>query len=559
MLFQLFRSLLPFENPIGFGASDFLELFITAALACLVLTRPAIERVLRNLGKRTAWCMCLLAIAPVASRLLLLSNHPVPTPANYREFSALLAADTLRHFRLANPPHPLPQFFEASAVVERPTYSSTATLGEAIPLMLGRAVFGHPWAGVLVSVAALCSLSYWMLCAWTTPGWALAGGLLAVFECGPLNPWTNSYDGGAASAAAACLVFGSLPRIRASGRMRDAVLLGLGIVGCLLTFPYESVFLILTAAVFLIPARRYKEDRSRLARVAMVALPIVIAALLLIAFHDKAVTGSWTMSPAALSRVRGENAASIAPYLVRLEYHIRWYRFFLFAPLYLGVLAFIWTMRKFADLWLLLTVVMFALAANFETNLQLTSLAALAPLLLLLSIRGLQQLSLVQFRGRLLGRDAAHLIVFLCATQFLFWYGVHLFERHEPAAEIARYETWDSINHATMDRGAPITQQIASLPGRQVVFVRHSRGHNLQDEWVHNDADIDAARTVWARDLGPSENLKLQHYYSDRSVWIFDPEDNSPKLAPYAPETQPAIQPATAPPTTSVSPFETVH
>ncbi len=67
-----------------------------------------------------------------------------------------------------------------------------------------------------------------MLRAWTTPGWALIGGLLAVIEFGPLNQWMNSYWGGAVSACAGCLVFGALPRLRESGRASRRRVAGLG-------------------------------------------------------------------------------------------------------------------------------------------------------------------------------------------------------------------------------------------------------------------------------------------------------------------------------------------
>ena len=158
--------------------------------------------------------MLLLAVLPIVLRLALLPHHPVPSPDVYDEFGHLLVADTLRHFRLANPPHPLHQFFETFFVLQQPTYSSIYPIGQGMLLALGRLIFGLPWAGVLLSTAALCSLCYWMLRAWTTPLWSLVGGLLAVIEFGPLNPWMNNYWGGSLAAAAGCLVFGALPRVR---------------------------------------------------------------------------------------------------------------------------------------------------------------------------------------------------------------------------------------------------------------------------------------------------------------------------------------------------------
>src|SRR5205085_2877503 len=161
-------------------------------------------------------------------------------------------ADTLQHLRLANPAHPLHQFFETFFVLQEPTYSSIFPLGQGIVLALGWSIFGHPWAGVALSIGALCALCYWMLCAWTTSAWALMGGLLAVIQFGPVNQWMNSFWGGAVSACAGCLVFGALPRLREDARTRDAALLGLGLALQLLTRPYEFIFLLASAAVFLV-------------------------------------------------------------------------------------------------------------------------------------------------------------------------------------------------------------------------------------------------------------------------------------------------------------------
>src|SRR5208337_4266046 len=106
-IFHLFRSFLPALNPIGFSASDFIELFVTFTL---VLFASAIPRKPR-LPEKAGWCMLLLFILPIALRLALLPHYPIPTPNVSDDFSYVLAADTLRHFRLANPPHPLHQFF----------------------------------------------------------------------------------------------------------------------------------------------------------------------------------------------------------------------------------------------------------------------------------------------------------------------------------------------------------------------------------------------------------------------------------------------------------------
>ena len=138
-IFHLFRSFLPLHNPIGFGASDFLELLLALLLVLFALVwRPFLQPYAVRFAARTGWCMLLLAVLPVALRLLLLPHHPSPAPDVYDEFSHLLVADTLRHFRLANPPHPLSEFFETQFVLQQPTYSSIYPIGQGIALALGR-------------------------------------------------------------------------------------------------------------------------------------------------------------------------------------------------------------------------------------------------------------------------------------------------------------------------------------------------------------------------------------------------------------------------------------
>src|ERR1700685_894530 len=193
------RAFLSPDSPLGFGASDWMALAATALLIALLLAASSLRGRALQFAQRTGWCMLLLAALPIALRLALLPHSPAPVPAGSDDFSYILLADTLRHFRLANPPHALPQFFEQIFVLQQPTYGSMYPLGQGLFIALGWMVFGHPWAGVLLSIGALSSLCSWMLRAWTTPGWAFIGGLLAVMEFGPLSYWTNCYWGGAVS------------------------------------------------------------------------------------------------------------------------------------------------------------------------------------------------------------------------------------------------------------------------------------------------------------------------------------------------------------------------
>ena len=134
-LFDVFRSFLPLHNSIGFGAADFIELALAAMLVLTALVwRPWIEPYALKLAERTGWAMLVLALLPVVLRLALVAHHPVPSPDVYDEFGHLLEADTLRHFRLANPPHPLPQFFETFFVLQEPAYSSIYPVGQGLAL-----------------------------------------------------------------------------------------------------------------------------------------------------------------------------------------------------------------------------------------------------------------------------------------------------------------------------------------------------------------------------------------------------------------------------------------
>jgi len=567
-------SFVPLRNPIGFGAADFVVLYVALFLVALTLLwRPWLAPLTARFARHTGWCLLLFAVLPVLLRLLLLPNHPVPVPDIYDEFGHLLVADTLRHGRLANPAHPLHQFFETFFVLQQPAYGAIYPIGNGLLLAMAWNLFGNPWAGVLLGAAAFCSLCYWMLRGWTTPAWAFTGGLLAVFEFGPLNQWTNNYWGGALSAAAGCLVFGALPRLRnyPEARVRNALLLGLGIAIHLLTRPYESVFLVLSAALYFLPELRARRVPWRAAAIAgLVVLPAIGVTLL----QNQRATGAWFTLPYQLSQYQYGVPApltlqpsltphitltreqeldfrmqrafhpgrdTVSSYLQRLAFRTRYYRFYFYPPLYLALLAFLVTIRSYRWAWVALTCALFALGINLFPAFQFHYLAAVVCLFVLISVRGLERLTRLP-QGPLLARA----ILGLCIAQFTFWYCLHLPDNADFARQTRAFDMWDSVNHRNAERRRDVAGQIAALPGKLLIFVQYWPQHQFQEEWVYNGADIDSQRVVWARDLGP-DNERLIRYYGDRQVLLLEPDARPPRLTAYAPPEQPEQVVAPAP------------
>lgn len=569
-LFHVLRSFLPLHNPIGFGASDFVEFALALLLLLLVLARAWLQPAALALAPRTGWCMLFLGGLAITLRLALLPAHPVPAATGTDDYSYLLLGDTLAHFRLANPTHPMHRFFETIFVIQEPSYSSIYPMGPALFLAFGQLVFGLPWAGVLLSAGLFCALCFWMLRGWTSPGWALVGGLLAVSEFGPLNMWMNCYWGGAVSASAGCLVFGALPRLRERFRIHDSALLGLGIGLQMLSRPYESLFLDLSVVLFFLPELFFRAEWSKLGKIAAPALLAVLPAAALLLFQDKAVTGSWTTLPYALSRYQygvpntltfqaaavphrtltasqqnyyeGQSAVhgqgdTVISYLERLGSRAGFSRFFFLTPLFLAVPFFLPYLKEYRFAWVALTLLAFALGSNFYPYFFPHYIAAVTCLFVLVSVLGLRRL------GEL-SPLAARWILFLCGAHFLFWYSIHALGDSQILQATGQYETADAINYGDPGGRVAIEKRLQQAPGRQLVFVRYFSGHRY-GEWIHNAADIDGARVVWALELSPDENAKLRSYYPDRTAWLLEPDALPPRLVPY--------------PTGQASPFLTVQ
>ncbi len=528
------RVFLSPPNPLSFEAGD--GVLLAIAVLFLFLNRPvlSLRRWRFSFLENRRLCVCILFLLPIALRLLLLPRHPVPVPSGADDFGYLLLADTLRHFRLANPPHAFPDFFEQVFVLQRPTYSSMFNLGQGIVLAFGWLLFGQPWAGVLLSIGALSALTYWMLLGWTGARWAFAGGILTAILFGPLSYWTNSYWGGAVAACAGSLVFGAIPR-------RNPTLLGCGIALHLLVRPFETIFLVAAAALFW-------PWRSRL--IYWAAAPVCIS-LLVIAAQNKAVTGSWTTLPYQLYRdqygipatftfqrnpvphvalnaekqadyeietaTHGFAPETIASYALRLVSRLRFLRFFLFAPLYLAAALGLRYLPRAG-----LAIALFMLGSNFYPYFYPHYIAAAACLFILLSVIGLAKL-----------RRAGPAVLSLCLFQFVCWYCAYAFSNPtEPS--------WSFVNGRDPQGRKTISDELVREPGKHLVFVHYSPDHRFS-EWVHNAAEIDTSKVIYANDLGPTRDEELRNQYPDRRVWLLEPDTDPPSLRPFPKENTPFL------------------
>jgi len=128
-------------------------------------------------------------------------------------------------------------------------------------------------------------------------------------------------------------------------------------------------------------------------------------------------------------------------------------------------------------------------------------------------------------------RGIVYLLPALCVISLVWRVGGRLNgwrdDPHGPDRGTLLLNDW-SVRRAELDHW--LEQQTKP----QLVFVRYSRWHIVNNEWVYNHADIMQSHVIWARDLGADHNKLLLNLLSDRTAWLLEADTREPQLVPYA-------------------------
>jgi hypothetical protein len=490
-----------------------------------------------------------IALGVVLLRVALVPVLPAPVPLVADEFSHLLLASTLLQGRLANPTHLLWRHFESLHIIQQPHYVSNYFPGMGAMLALAIWATGNPWVAVLAECAAFLAVLYWALRGWMPKRWSLYGVSLAALRFGIGSYWVNAFHGGFLPAIGGALVFGAFGRLRREISLVQGVVFGLGLAVMALTRPFEgALFSAPILGVLLWERRKLWEREKSLAQVATLVLPV--AALVSIAgamlcVYFKEVTGSpfvstyqvsqktygwpmglaWTPPPKVehdhieLARYYkyelSERGTVDGPidFIEYITFRLQEYWRFFFGPILTIPLLFVagvWRRRRV--LFLALSGAFFAVMLEGAASPHYIAVATAVIVAILVECVRHMHGARVKLTRALPVAMGAVLLLRIVAQNV-----------HVPYSQEVNFQSWCCRVEGNLNKSR-IVRSLEQVPGNHLVFVKSKAKSSNLFQWIYNEADIDASRIVWARDLGELKNAELAEYYNgSRKIWLVDP------------------------------------
>ena len=518
-------------------------------------------------GRHRAVCVVLIIALTIGLRCALLPWLPRPHPYVHDEFAYLLGADTFASGRLANPAHPLWQFFEATHILTYPTYAMKYQPGQSAFLALGQIVFGDPYWGVVISTGLMAGAICWMLQGVLLPGWAFLGGLFTAAAFGGGHYWIQSYWGGSVPALASAVMIGAFARIVRRGQYGFVWLFTAGCALGLLSRPYETGVLSATLIITLVVIHVRRRSWIPLWKI---ALPYVLGMTAWVCFqmyYDWRVTGHplklpymlheaqyavapsfWMLPTRSVPRPESPALYSIHWVLEKDQYdalrNMSWAHrtgwllrravtaedwgpsYHVTLPGLVGLLRYLlvitplfWFSRRVRHLAMLVAALGLASCLSVAVLLHYLApfiVAALALIFLLISY-----LRLLNANSRRVGNVlTAMVLLYLPFEPLLIARSAIGAFRNGGIAPYVRART-------------KVTAALEHASGRHVVIVRYKPDSHPRPDWVYNSANIDAQQIIWAGDRGSVENRTLVAYYHDRHIWLLYPDESPVRLEPY--------------------------